>query len=250
MESQIRSTGCLVGEMLGAGRVALLRSWKISLPKSKQDFQFLGEIHSTQPVPGLPEALCAANFITLPLHLCLDFSSLSFLWSGWKSCLPEDVISALCAERITFGRVQKWSSNHQDLIFISAPCGRIASLLHVQKETPSIGCRNGAHIILFLAPILHPTKVVQLSLAGSSFSQLPETVSSSQPSLPASPLTFWGSWQRRLQMAIEWLQSTWQPVERLPNTQIAITWPWGWGTFYNDQNCFMGHKTPFLRRPS
>lgn len=109
--------------------------------------------------------------------------------------------------------------------------GKMSSLLCMQKRTPSAGaqtelkssgskfpfctlwedviCPSRREYLPWSAEVsdhLHTSEVIQLPLIGSSFTQplqnergipLPSSSSSSlQPSLPTSPLTFWGSLQR------------------------------------------------------
>lgn len=51
-----------------------------------------------------------------------------------------------------------------------------------------------------------------------------------QCSLPASPLIFWGGWQRRLQMSIIWSQNIGNKCKQTAKAPIMLMWlqVWGW----------------------
>lgn len=61
-----------------------------------------------------------------------------------------------------------------------------------------------------------PKKIKEVLLAGNS--------SGLQPSLLASPLSFWGSWQGTLQMVITWYRATNHKYKQVP---ILLSRSWG-----------------------
>lgn len=177
MKCQIRSAGASRGwgklrEMQSGQHVSvsLLRSWISSLPKSKKDFQ--------------PELIgtCAQPALGLPVPPPSPWGALHSLPSH-ASCSVAENLAWILASFHLWGLAER------------TPCQRIS--------TPCLLAWSWNSSCLF-ARSWNPS-------AGSSFRQpqRSEGVLSAgsinlQPSLLISPLTFWGNWQRGLQMAVTW----------------------------------------------